>query len=446
MAGAYAAQAIDYEQIAVFTNKVATDAYRGAGRPEAAYAIERLMDVIAHELGMDPVEVRRKNFIHNFAQPTPAGLVYDSGDYDKSLDKALELINYSELRAEQQRRRQEGRYMGIGISSYIEICGIGPSFLLPPGVGGWESCTIRVEPTGVVTVLTGVSPHGQSNETTFSQIVADDLGIPIENIEVVHGDTDVVSYGIGTFGSRSLAVGGAALKMSVDKIKDKAQQLAAHMLDVRPEDVTYGGGEIYVTADPDRKVAFGEVAFAALDFSWQGPGSAPVGIEPGLEATSRFEPSNATFPFGTHICVVEVDPDTGEIDVQRFLAVDDCGNVINPLVVDGQVHGGIAQGMAQTLFEDVVYDENGQLLSGSLMDYAMPKAHMLPTLETDRTVTPTPVNPLGAKGCGEAGTIGSTPAVANAIIDALLPFGITHLEMPFKPERVWRAIQDAQRG
>jgi carbon-monoxide dehydrogenase large subunit len=446
MAGAYAAQAIDYEQIAVFTNKVATDAYRGAGRPEAAYAIERLMDVIAYELGMDPVEVRRKNFIQNFAQPTPAGLVYDSGDYDKTLDKALELIHYSELRAEQQRLRQQGRYMGIGISSYIEICGIGPSFLLPPGVGGWESCTIRVEPTGMVTVLTGVSPHGQSNETTFAQIVADDLGIPIDNIEVVHGDTDVVSYGIGTFGSRSLAVGGAALKMSVDKIKDKAQQLAAHMLDVRPEDVSYGAGEIYVTADPDRKVSFAEVAFAAADFSWQGPGSAPVGIEPGLEATSRFEPSNATFPFGTHICVVEVDPDTGEIDVQRFLAVDDCGNVINPLVVDGQVHGGIAQGLAQTLFEDVVYDENGQLLSGSLMDYAMPKANMVPTLETDRTVTPTPVNPLGAKGCGEAGTIGSTPAVANAIIDALLPFGITHLEMPFKPERIWRAIQDAQQS
>ncbi len=444
MAGGYECEAIEYEQIAVFTNKVATDAYRGAGRPEAAYAIERLMDVIAYELGMDPVEVRRKNFIKDFTKPTPAGLVYDSGDYDKALDKALEIVDYGSLRAEQKRARAQGRLMGVGLSAYIEICGIGPSFLLPPGVGGWESCTIRVEPTGMVTVLTGVSPHGQSNETTFAQIVADDLGVPIEHIEVVHGDTDVVSYGIGTFGSRSLAVGGAALKMSVVKVKDKAQKLAAHMLDVRPEDVTYADGEIHVTADPERKVAFAEVAFAAADFSWQGPGSAPADIEPGLEATSRFEPSNATFPFGAHICVVEIEPDTGEIEIKRYLAVDDCGNVINPMIVDGQVHGGIAQGLAQTMYEEVVYDENGQLLSGSLMDYAVPKANMLPNFETDRTITPTPVNPLGAKGCGEAGTIGSTPAVANAIIDALMPLGITHMEMPFKPERIWRAIQEAQ--
>jgi carbon-monoxide dehydrogenase large subunit len=441
MAGAYDAQAIEYEQIAVFTNKVATDAYRGAGRPEAAYAIERLMDVIARELDMDPVEVRRKNFITDFSKPTPAGLVYDSGDYPASLDKALEIIKYDELRVEQKRLREQGRYMGIGVSSYIEICGIGPSFLLPPGVGGWETCTIRVEPTGLVTLLTGVSPHGQGNETTFAQIVADDLGVPIENIEVVHGDTDVVSYGIGTFGSRSLAVGGAALKMSVNKIIDKSLQLGAHMLDVRPDDVEYVDGEIRLKNDPEKKVAFAEVAFAAADFSWQGPGSAPADIEPGLEATSRFEPSNATFPFGTHICVVEIDAETGEIELQRFLAVDDCGNVINPLIVDGQVHGGIAQGLAKTMFEEVVYDENGQLITGSLMDYAMPKAHQMPRLDTDRTVTPTPVNPLGAKGCGEAGTIGSMPAVANAVIDALAPFGVTHMEMPFRPEKVWKAMQ-----
>jgi carbon-monoxide dehydrogenase large subunit len=286
-----------------------------------------------------------------------------------------------------------------------------------------------------------VSPHGQGNETTFAQIVADDLGVPIENIEVVHGDTDVVSYGIGTFGSRSLAVGGAALKMSVNKIIDKSLQLGAHMLDVRPDDVEYVDGEIRLKNDPEKKVAFAEVAFAAADFSWQGPGSAPADIEPGLEATSRFEPSNATFPFGTHICVVEIDAETGEIELQRFLAVDDCGNVINPLIVDGQVHGGIAQGLAQTMFEEVVYDENGQLITGSLMDYAMPKAHQMPRLETDRTVTPTPVNPLGAKGCGEAGTIGSMPAVANAVIDALAPFGVTHMEMPFRPEKVWKAMQ-----
>jgi carbon-monoxide dehydrogenase large subunit len=403
------------------------------------------MDVIARELNLDAAEVRRKNFIKDFAKPTPAGLMYDSGNYAPTLEKALQLVGYEELRAEQQRLRQQGRYLGIGLSSYIEICGIGPSFLLPPGVGGWESCTIRVEPTGMVSVLTGVSPHGQGNETTFAQIVADELGIPIEHIEVIHGDTDVVSYGIGTFGSRSLAVGGAALMMSVGKVKDKAKQLAAHMLDARPEDVTFGSGEIYVTANPERKKTFTEVAFAATDFAWQGPGSAPAGIEPGLEATSRFEPSNATFPFGTHICVVEVDAETGEVELKRFLAVDDCGNVINPLIVDGQVHGGVAQGLGQTLYEEVVYDENGQLLTGSLMDYAMPKAHMLPTMETDRTITPTPVNPLGAKGCGEAGTIGAGPAVANAIIDALAPFGVTHLEMPFKPEKLWRLMQQGKK-
>jgi carbon-monoxide dehydrogenase large subunit len=440
MAGAYNARAVEYEQIAVFTNKVATDAYRGAGRPEAAYAIERLMDTIARELNLDPVEVRRKNFITDFSKPTPAGLMYDSGNYVAPLDKALQIVNYQALREEQKRLREQGRYLGIGISSYIEICGIGPSFLMPPGVGGWETCTIRVEPTGKVSVLTGVSPHGQSNETTFAQIVADELGIPIDDIEVIHGDTDVVSYGIGTFGSRSLAVGGAALIMSVNKVKDKAKQLAAHMLDVRPDDVTYGDGEIYVTADPSRKKTFAEVAFMATDFSWQGPGSAPADIEPGLEATSRFEPSNATFPFGTHICVVEVDRETGEVELQRFVAVDDCGNVINPLIVDGQVHGGVAQGLAQTLYEEVVYDDNGQLVTGSLMDYAMPKAHMVPTIETDRTITPTPVNPIGAKGCGEAGTIGAGPAVANAIIDALAPFGVTHLEMPFKPEKLWKLM------
>ncbi len=445
MAGAYDAKAVEYEQIAVFTNKVATDAYRGAGRPEAAYAIERLMDTIARELDLDPVEVRRKNFIKDFAKPTPTGLMYDSGNYPIALDKALQIVGYQELRAEQQRLRQQGRYLGIGISSYIEICGIGPSFLMPAGVGGWESCTIRVEPTGTVSVLTGVSPHGQGNETTFAQIVADELGVPIEHIEVIHGDTDVVSYGIGTFGSRSLAVGGAALMMSVTKVKDKAKQIAAHMLDVRPEDVTYADGEICVTSDPDRKKTLAEVAFTATDFNWMAMGGVPANLEPGLEATSRFEPGNATFPFGTHICVVEVDPDTGAYDIKRFVAVDDCGKVINPLIVDGQVHGGVAQGLAQTLYEEVVYDENGQLLTGSLMDYAMPKAPMVPTLETDRTVTPTPVNPLGAKGCGEAGTIGAGPAVANAIIDALAPFGVTHMEMPFKPEKIWRLIQEAKK-
>ena len=440
MAGAYNAQAIEFEQIAVFTNKVATDAYRGAGRPEAAYAIERLMDTIARELNLDPAEVRRRNFLRDFSRPTPAGLLYDSGNYQAALDKALAMVGYEALRAEQQRLRAQGRYLGIGLASYIEICGIGPSFLMPPGMGGWESCSIRVEPTGMVTVLTGVSPHGQGSETTYAQLVADALGVPLDHIEVVHGNTDVVPYGIGTFGSRSLAVGGAALQMSVEKIKDKAKQLAAYMLDVRPEDVTYGDGAIYVTADPSRKKTLAEVAFAATDFNWQSQGGVPAGLEPGLEATSRFEPANGTFPFGTHICVVEVDRETGAVELKRYVAVDDCGNVINPLIVDGQVHGGIAQGLAQALYEEVVYDAHGQLVTGSLMDYAVPKAPMLPTIETDRTVTPTLLNPLGAKGIGEAGTIGSAPAVANAIIDALAPFGVTHLEMPFKPEKLWRLM------
>jgi len=430
----------------VCTNKVAADAYRGAGRPEAAYAIERLMDTIARELHLDPAEVRRRNFLHDFSRPTPAGLLYDSGNYEAALDKALAMVDYAALRAEQQRLRAQGRYLGIGLSSYVEICGIGPSFLLPPGMGGWESCAIRVEPSGTVTVLTGASPHGQGSETTYAQMVADGLGVPLDHIEVVHGNTDVVPYGIGTFGSRSLAVGGAAVQMSVDKIKDKAKQLAAYLLDVRPEDVTYGDGAVYVTADPSRRKTLAEVAFVATDFNWQAQGGVPAGLEPGLEATSRFEPANGTFPFGTHICVVEVDRETGAVELRRYVAVDDCGNVINPLIVDGQVHGGIAQGLGQALYEEVVYDAHGQLVTGTLMDYAVPKASMLPPIETASTVTPTPVNPLGAKGIGEAGTIGSTPAVVNAIVDALAPFGVTHLEMPVKPEQLWRLMNQRAQG
>src|SRR5499433_3169658 len=332
MAGAYDAKAVEYEQIAVFTNKVATDAYRGAGRPEAAYAIERLMDTIARELHLEPAEVRRRNFLRDFSRPTPAGLLYDSGNYQAALDKALAIVGYEALRAEQQRLRAQGRYLGIGLASYMAISGLGPSFLLPPGIGGWESCSIRVEPTGMVTVLTGVSPHGQGSETTYAQLVADALGVPLDHIEVVHGNTDVVPYGMGTFGSRSLAVGGAAVQMSVEKIKDKAKQLAAYMLDVQPEDVTYDDGTIYVTADPGRQKTLAEVAFVATDFNWQLQGGVPAGLEPGLEATSRFEPANGTCPFGTHICVVEIDRETGAVELKRYVAVDDCGNVINPLI------------------------------------------------------------------------------------------------------------------
>ena len=346
------------------------------------------MDTIARELNLDPAEVRRKNFIQDFAKPTPAGLMYDSGNYPIALDKALQIVGYQELRAEQQRLRQQGRYLGIGISSYIEICGIGPSFLMPPGVGGWESCTIRIEPTGMVSVLTGVSPHGQGNETTFAQIVADELGVPIEHVEVIHGDTDVVSYGIGTFGSRSLAVGGAALMMSVTKVKDKAKQIAAHMLDVRPDDVTYADGEISVTSDANRKKTLAEVAFTATDFNWMAMGGVPANLEPGLEATSRFEPGNATFPLARIFAWSK----SIRIPVHMRLSVLWRWTTAAMSLIRSSLMArctGVAQGLAQTLYEEVVYDENGQLLTGSLMDYAMPKAPMVPTLETDRTVTPT---------------------------------------------------------
>jgi carbon-monoxide dehydrogenase large subunit len=445
MHGAYKIPAISFEQIAVFTNKMATDAYRGAGRPEAAFIAERVMDAVAAELKLDPVDVRRKNFIPKeaFPYPTPAGLVYDSGNYEGALDKALQLADYAALRKEQEALRKQGRYLGIGVSSYIEICGLGPSVLLPPKLkaGGWESCTVRVDPSGKVTVYTGVSPHGQGQETSFAQMVADDLGVDIDDVVVVHGDTAVVQYGVGTFGSRGMALGGTSLKMSLDKVKEKARKIASHLMEAPPESLDFGGGQVFLKSDPTKAIAFQRIVEAAYGFKAGVPN-----IEPGLEATSFYEPSNCLFPFGTHIAVVEVDAETGDIQFRRYVAVDDCGNIINPMLVEGQVHGGIAQGLAQALYEEVVYDENGQLLSGSLMDYAVPKAAMMPWMELENTVTPTPVNPLGVKGVGEAGTIGSTPAVVNAVIDALAPFGVKNIDMPLRPERIWRAIQEAKGG
>ncbi len=438
--GCYAPKAFWFEQYGVFTNKMATDAYRGAGRPEATMIAEKAMDVIARETGLDPADVRRKNFLRSFPATPPTGLVYDSGDYSKALDLALETVNYKQLRLQQKQARSEGRLMGIGLCSYVELCGVGPSWLAPPGVGFWDVSTVKVEPTGMVTVLTGISPHGQGEETTFAQITADELGVPMDNVRVLHSDTMAVPYGNGTYGSRGMAVGGGALSMSLGKVKEKAKKIAAHMLDTQPENVDYVNGEVLAKADPSRKVTLGQIAMMAYDFSWKGPGTTPTDIEPGLEETSRFEPSNLTFPFGTHICVLEIDKETGQIHIQRFVAVDDCGTIINPLIVDGQVHGGIAQGMAQTLFEGVVYDENGQLLTGELTEYAVPKASMLGHFETLHTTTPTPVNPLGAKGIGEAGTIGATAAVFNAVMDALAPLGIKHLDMPFKPDKIWNAI------
>ncbi len=438
--GCYNITNIQAECVGVFTNTMSTDAYRGAGRPEATFFIERAMDIVAQKLNLDPADVRRKNFIAGpFPHTTATGLTYDSGDYENTMEKALKLADYAGLRKQQEDLRKQGRYLGIGLSTYVEVCGMGPSAAMP--AAGWDSATIRVEPTGSITVLTGISPHGQGEETTFAQIVADELGVPIDQITVVHGDTDKVQYGVGTFGSRGTAVGGAALKLAIETIQAKAIKIAAHQWEANPDDLEYRDGKIGVRGDPSKSMTTAEAGFLAFMGD-----KLPPGLEPGLDATRRFEPPNFVFPFGTHVCVVEVDAQTGEVKVVKYLAVDDCGRLLNPMIVEGQVHGGIAQGLAQALFEEVVYDENGQLLTGTLMDYAVPHAEQVPHYELDHTVTGTTVNPLGIKGVGEAGTIGSTPAVANAVIDALAPFGVTHIDMPLRPEKLWSAMQPKPNG
>ena len=436
ISGCYKIPTLKFTSTGGFTNKVATDAYRGAGRPEATLVIERTLDLIARELDMDPVELRRKNFAQptDFPLPVATGLAYDSGNYQGALDKALEIVGYDDLRAEQKRLREEGRYLGIGFSTYVEICAMGPSAALP--AGGWESGTVRLDFTGKTTVLTGVSPHGQGEETTFAQIVSDELGVPIEDIAVLHGDTAVVPNGIGTFGSRGISVGGTAVYMATQTVKEKAEAIAANVLECSAEDLEFEDGKFTVKGVPDKGITIQEIALQAHVAT-----KLPAGMEPGLQATSVFEPSNFTFPFGTHICVVEVDTQSGEVEIKKYVAVDDCGKVINPMIVDGQVQGGIAQGLGQALLEEVVYDEDGQLLTGSLMDYAVPRAEDLPPLEFARTETPSPVNPMGVKGVGEAGTIGSTPSIVNAVVDALAPFGVTHIDMPLKPEKIWRLCQ-----
>jgi carbon-monoxide dehydrogenase large subunit len=444
LSGQYRIPAIHCQVTGVFTNTTPVDAYRGAGRPEACFVVERLMDLGARAVGMDPAEFRRRNFIASDAFPyqTPVALVYDSGNYAPALDLALEKVGYQALRAEQARARAEGRYIGIGLSSYIEACGLAPSQVvgsLGAQAGLYESATVRLHPTGKVTVFTGSHQHGQGHETTFAQIVADRLGVGVDDVEIVHGDTGRVQFGMGTYGSRSGAVGGAAIGMSLDKIVEKGRRLAAHLLEAAPEDVEFSGGKFAVRGAPDSAKSLAEVSLAAYLAH-----SMPSGMEPGLEATSFFDPSNFVFPFGTHVAVVEVNPDTGKTTLLRYVAVDDVGNVINPMIVDGQVHGGIAQGVAQALWESAAYDDDGQPLAASLMEYGVPKADQLPSFELDRTVTPTPVNPLGVKGVGEAGTIASPVAVANAVMDALAPFGVAHLDMPLTPPRVWQAIQDAQ--
>ena len=435
--GPYKIDNIEMNATGVFTNKVATDAYRGAGRPEATYILERMMDIAAVELGMDPVELRRKNFPDKSEFPfsTSAGLSYDSGDYHLALDRALEAADYPAMRAQQEEARNDGRYLGIGFSTYVEICGMGPSAAL--GGQGWESARVRVEPTGKATVFSGASPHGQGQQTSFAQIVADGLGIDANDVTVVHGDTDVVPYGVGTFGSRGTVVGGSAVVYARDKVRAKMAKFAAMEFEADANDIEFEDGRVFVRSAPEKSAGFADIAMMAYSAI-----ALPEDTDPGLEETHFFEPSNFTFPFGTHIVLVEVDPETGDVEILRYVAVDDVGNMINPLLVHGQIHGGIAQGTGQALEEEMLYGEGGQPLNASFMHYALPKANRLPRFELLHTTTPTDVNPLGAKGVGEAGTIGSTPAVVNAVIDALSPFGITHIDMPLRPEKVWRAIAE----
>jgi carbon-monoxide dehydrogenase large subunit len=433
--GAYDMPAAYFKVYNVFTNKASTDAYRGAGRPEATYFVERIVTMLGNELGMDQGEIRRKNFIpkEKFPYSTPVGLTYDSGDYDIALDEALRLFDYDNMKKMQADARQQGRYVGIGFSSYSEVCGMGPSKGMFTG-GGWESATVRFEKTGKVTVFSGASPHGQGQETSYAQIVADSFGLDVNDVIVKHGDTGNTPYGLGTYGSRGTAVGGAAVVLAVETVMEKAKKIAANMLEAGEEDLIFEAGKFSVKGAPGGKAAsIQEVAFRAYVNPFDG-------VEPGLEATRFFEPGNFTFPFGTHICAVEIDKDTGEVSFLKYVAVDDVGNQINPLLVEGQVHGGLAQGIAQALYEEVVYDEDGQLISGTLMDYTVPTATELPHFELGSTVTPSPVNPLGVKGVGEAGTIASTPCVVNAVMDALLPTGVKDIDMPLRSEKLWRAI------
>ncbi len=428
----------------VYSNGAPVDAYRGAGRPEAAYLVERLVDIYARRIGLDPFEVRRKNFIpaDKFPYTVATGLIYDSGNYQGALDKAEGMLDLKAFRVEQARARKEGRYLGVGVVSYVEICGLGPSQVAGAvGFGGglYDSAIVRVYPTGMVRVYIGASPHGQGEETTFAQIVADEFGYPVENVEIIHGDTDNTPQGWGTYGSRTTAVCGSAVKNAALKVKDKARLLAAHLLEANAADLEWKEGRFQVKGSPDKGKGFAELALMA-NVAW----NMPPGMEPGLEATAFFDPTNFVYPFGSHICTVDVDVDTGAVKVLRYIAVDDCGPPINPMIVDGQIHGGVIQGLGEALQEIAVYDDEAQLLTGTMMDYAVPRASQMPHLEVAHTVTPSPVNPLGVKGCGEAGTIASAACVVNAVTDALAPFGIVHIDKPLTPARVWAAIQQAK--
>ncbi|MFG2515750.1 xanthine dehydrogenase family protein molybdopterin-binding subunit [Streptomyces sp. NPDC048584] len=438
----YKMDSYEFNCTGVFTTRTPTDAYRGAGRPEATYAIERIMDELAAELGLDPVELRRRNWIRHeeFPYTSIAGLTYDSGNYEAATDKALALFDYDELRAEQRKRNERGDTvrLGIGVSTYTEMCGLAPSRVLRDlrySAGGWEAASIRMLPTGKVEVVTGTSPHGQGHVTSWSQIAADVLGVPFEDVEVVHGDTRAAPQGMDTYGSRSLVVGGSAVHHAARKVVDKARKVAAHLLEASEQDLEFTGGVFSVKGSPEARKTIQEVAFETFTSH-----DLPDGTEPTINAEHLLDPENFSYPHGTHLCAVEVDTETGRTRIRSYVCVDDVGRVVNPMIVEGQVHGGLAQGIAQALYEEAVYDDDGNLLSGTMADYLVPSALDLPDFVTDRTETPAESNPLGVKGVGEAGTIASTPAVVGAIVDALRPLGVTDVTMPCTPERVWRAI------
>ncbi len=448
LSGLYKMKGIWGEMWGTLTNTVPVDAYRGAGRPEASYVVERAVALAASRLNMDPVEIRRKNFIptDDFPYQTPVAYLYDSGNYDALFDKAIELFDYQAMRRQQQEARAEGKIVGIGVAGCIEASGPAPSKVagsLGSAVGFWESGLIRVHPTGKVSVFTGSHSHGQGHETTFAQVVADELGIDVSDVEIVHGDTSRVPFGMGTYGSRSASVGGSALVRSAQKIREKARKIAAHQLEAAVEDVVFDqdSGRLHVHGAPDQFKEFGEIAFAAYTAH-----NLPDDMEPGLEEQAFYDPSNFTFPNSAHFAVVEIDPDTGHVQLQRYVSVDDVGKVINPMIVDGQILGGVVQGVGQALLEHGIYDEHGQLLTGSMLDYALPRAHDFPPIETGRIETPSPHNPLGVKGAGEMGTIASTVTIANAVLDALAPYGIEHLDMPLTPEKIYAAIHGNGHG
>jgi carbon-monoxide dehydrogenase large subunit len=445
MGGVYKIPAVQTDIVGVFTNKCPTDAIRGAGRPEATHMVEVTLDQVAHELGMDRLEIRRKNFIpkEDFPAAVATGVIYDSGDYPKALDKLLEHVDLAAIKREREELKQQGIYRGIGFCTYTEICGLAPSRVTGPNgvgvqAGGWESAMVRVHNTGAVTVYSGSSGHGQGHETVFAQITADRLGVDPANVEVIHGDTGMGPEGRNTYGSRSLAVGGEAIAKSANKIADKCKAVVAHQLEAALEDIEVRDSKFSVKGSPDTGLTLAEIAGLVY------VNEVPEGMEPGLEETTFYDPENFVFPFGAHACIVDIDGETGKTRVVRYVAVDDCGNGINPLLIDGQVHGGIVHGIGQALYERVHYDEDGQLVTGTFVDYALPTAAELPSFETDRTVTPSPVNSLGAKGVGEAGTIASSAAVTNAVIDALRPLGVDYINMPLSPMRIWEAISQAR--